>query len=364
MAETRANSSLTPQVWDEDFTTEFYQTNPFAMYAGTSENNVIRMKEDFASKRGNGITFEFITNLKRGVILDRQPLRGHEDALGEYGDKVFWHMRKKGISIHEYDGDLAGIDLRKAARGNLKTWADEDVKWETIDRLGDVGTNCDVPYATAAAADKNTWDTNNADRILYGVARSNRVAGNHAAGLLNVDSTNDKLSRNVVSLMKRMALQASPRVTPIRVEGKNNRRYYVMFAHPYAFRDFKTDTDGIQSVVSVIERNEGIFLGGDREYDGVIVHEVDDMPIITGAGAGGIDIAPVYLVGQEAIGWAIKQRYRSRTQEDDYQQVTGLGMIGKWGMKKLAFGLADNPIAGVVGKQRGVVTGFVSAVSD
>src|SRR6476620_9302088 len=103
MAETRVQATnLSPTIWDEDFTTEFYQTNPFSMYAGTSENNVIRMKEDFASKRGNGITFEFITNLGRGVILDRQPLRGHEDKLGEYGDRVYWHMRKKGISIHEY----------------------------------------------------------------------------------------------------------------------------------------------------------------------------------------------------------------------------------------------------------------------
>jgi hypothetical protein len=54
--------------------------------------------------------------------------------------------------------------------------------------------------------------------------------------------------------------------------------------------------------VAVIERNEGIFLGGDREWDGVIVHEVDDMPIYTGIGNGGIDVSPVYLMGQEASG--------------------------------------------------------------
>ena len=364
MAETRVNSALSPTIWDDDFTTEFYQTNPFSAYMGTSENNPIRMKEDFASQRGNGITFEFITNFKRGAIVDRQPLRGHEDVLGEYGDKIMWQMRKKGVSIHELDRDLAAIDLRKAAKGTLKTWAEEDVKWAVIDRLGDVGSNSDVPYDGSTPADRNAWLTANPDRVLFGATRSN-YSTTFATAAGNVDSTNDKFGRAAVSMLKRMALTASPRITPIRVESRSNRRYFVAFAHPFVFRDLANDLNDIQSRVAVVERNEGIFLGGDREWDGVIVHEVDDMPIYTGIGNGGIDVSPVYLLGQEALGYAIKSRYATREQKDDYQQVEGLGMIGKWGMKKLVFspnyGGADPT---VYGKQRGVVTGFFSAVGD
>jgi hypothetical protein len=366
MAETRVNSTLTPTIWDDQFSTEFFQTNPFSAYSGTDSNNPIVMKEDFRSQRGNGITFEFITNLKRGTIYDRQPLRGHEDKLGEYGDRIFWRMRKKGISMHELDQDLAAIDLRKAAKGNLRTWADEDVKWETMDRLGDVGAACDVPWATAAASDKNTWVTNNSDRVLFGAGRSN-YSTTFATAVGNVDSTNDKLTRSSLSMLKRMALTASPRITPLRVESRSNRRYYVAFAHPFVFRDFRGDSESLRAGVSVIERNESIFLGGDLEYDGVILHEVDDMPIYTGIGNGGIDVSPVYLMGQEALGWAIKSRYATREQKDDYQQVEGIGMIGKWGMKKLCYnstfdvGAADST---VYGKQRGVVTGFFSATGD
>lgn len=365
MAETRVNSALSPTYWDDQFSTEFYQTNPFAAYSGTSSNNPIVMKEDFASKRGNGITFEFITNLKRGTIFDRQPLRGHEDVMGEYGDKIFWRMRKKGISMHELDEDLAAIDLRKAAKGNLRTWADEDVKWETIDRLGDVGAKCDVPFDTASTADKNTWVTNNADRVLFGNGKAN-YSTTFATAAGNVDSTNDKLTRSALSMLKRIALTASPRITPISVETRSNRRYFVAFAHPFVFRDFVKDAEDVQAKVSVIERNEGLFLGGDREWDGVILHEVDDMPIYAGIGNGGIDISPVYLMGQEALGWAIKSRYRSREQKDDYDQVHGLGMIGKWGMKKLCYNGADfgGADTSVYGKQRGLVTGFFSAVGD
>jgi hypothetical protein len=364
MAETRVNANLSPTIWDDQFSTEFYQTNPFSNYAGTTENNVIVMKEDFAAQRGNGVTFEFITNLKRGTIFDRQPLRGHEDVMGEYGDKVSWRLRKKGISIHELDRDLAAIDLRKAAKGNLRTWADEDVKWETIDRLGDVGSNLDIPFADSATADKNAWVTGNADRVLFGAARSN-YSTTFATAIGNVDSTNDKLTRGAVSMLKRMALTASPRISPIRVEQRSNRRFFVAFVHPFVFRDFVADLNPTQAQVAVVERNEGIFLGGDREWDGVIVHEVDDMPIYTGIGNGGIDVSPVYLVGQEALGWAIKSRYASREQKDDYDQVQGIGMIGKWGMKKLGY---SSTVGGtdttVYGKQRGVVTGFFSAVGD
>jgi hypothetical protein len=362
MAETRFVASSVPQIWDDNFSTEFYQTNPFATYAGTSENNIIVMKEDFASKRGNGITFPFITNLARGTIFDRQPLRGHEDILGEYGDTVYWRMRKKGISLHEMDVDLEAIDLRKAAKGNLKTWADEDVKYETIDRLGDVGANCDIPWDSASPADKSAWLALNGDRVLFGAARSNYSA-TYTTAIGTVDTTNDKLTRRSLSLLKRMALAARPRITPLKVEQRSNRRYFVAFAHPYVFRDFVTDAEDVTAKVSVIERNEGLFLGGDREWDGVILHEVDDMPIYTGIGAGGSDVSPVYLLGQEALGWAIKDRYKSREQLDDYQQVEGLGMVGKWGMKKLCFGYgSDN--AAVIGKQRGVVTGFFTAQGD
>lgn len=361
MADTRAISQLTPEIWDDTFTVEWYQQNPFSPYSGTSENNPIRMKEDFQSKRGNGITFEFITRLGRGTILDRQPLRGHESQLGEYGDIAYWRMRKQGISYHEVDADLAAIDLRRASKTSLRNWADEDVKFEAIDRLQDVGAACNVPYPTASTTDKNAWCAANSDRILFGSAKANYSA-TLSTGMGTVDSTSDKLSRSIVSLAKRMALTANPRITPIRVESRMNRRYYVMFAPTFAFRDFKADTDTVQEQVFIVEKNEEIFIGGDREYDGVIVHEVDDMPVYTGLGNGGIDIAPCFLMGTEALGWAMKSRFKSRTDKDDYGQEQGLGMFGKWGMKKLCYQFG--PDQTVVNKQRGLLTVYVSAVAD
>ncbi|WP_022722875.1 DUF4043 family protein, partial [Rhodopseudomonas sp. B29] len=336
MADTRVNANLSPTVWDDKFSTEFFQSNPFSAYAGTSPNNVIRMKEDFASKRGNGITFEFITNLARGTIFDRQPLRGHEDTLGEYGDKVFWRMRKKGISMHELDVDLAAINLRDAAKTTLKTWSNEDVKWEVIDRMGDVGANCDVPYDTSTATDRNNWVTNNSDRVRFGNASSN-YSSTFATAAGNVGTASDTFTVDSVVDLKAVALAAKPRITPIEVKERSNQRFFVAFVHPRVMRDYKKSVRVTETQVNVQSRNEAIFMGGDREMDGVVLHEVDDMPVYTGIGASGTNVYPVFLCGQEVLGWAIKQRYRSREQEDDYGQVESLGMFGKWGMKKLCY---------------------------
>lgn len=361
MAEVRVNANLSPTVWDDKFSTEFFQSNPFSAYAGTSTNNVIRMKEDFASQRGNGITFEFITNLKRGTIYDRQPLRGHEDSLGEYGDKIFWRMRKKGISMHELDVDLAAIDLRGAARSTLKTWSNEDVKWEVIDRLGDVGANCDVPYDMSTVADRNSWVTSNPDRVRFGNESAN-YSTTFATAAGNVDATNDLFTVDSVVDLKAVALAASPRITPVEVKERSNQRFFVAFVHPRVMRDYKKSVRVTETQVNVQKRNEAIFMGGDREMDGVVIHEVDDMPSYTGIGNNGATLYPVYLCGQEALGWAIKSRYRSREQTDDYGQVQGLGMFGKWGMKKLCYSptIGGNDTT-VYGKQRGLVTGFYAA---
>ncbi|WFR98712.1 DUF4043 family protein [Rhizobium tumorigenes] len=373
MAETRVTDGLSPTIWDDQFSVEFFQRNPFSAYAGTGSDNPIVMKEDFASKQGNGITIEFITNLDRGSIRGRQPLRGHEDKLGEFGDKVSWDMRKKGISLHELDVDLAAIDLRKASKGALKTWADEDVKFEVIDRLQDVGQNLDVAYVDATAADKNTWHTNNKDRVLYGNSLGNYTAGNHAASLANITAAGGKFTKDSVSLMKRVALAARPRITPTSIQDDENRRFFVCFVGSLEMRDFVASLNESERQQSVARRSEGMFLGGDREWDGVIVHEVDDMPILAGLGNTGVNVQPAILLGNEALGWGLKARYSSREQKDDYDQVTGLGMIGKWGMKKLGYTigdagktvlLADGSSTNVFGKQRGIVNGFFAATGD
>jgi hypothetical protein len=365
MPETRAVAELTPEIWDEEFSVETFQSNPFAAYSGTGAGNIIRMKEDFKSKRGNGISFEFITQLNEDAITGRTPLEGNEDQLGEYGDKVFWDRRKKGISIHEIDAEEAAIDLRAASRENLRDWADQDIKKMILRRSLDVGEDCDVDYFTGSDLTnaKNAWNVNNADRVLYGSAASNYNAV-HATALATVNNTVDqgKAGKKMLGILKRMAATASPKITPVKWSKTDNRKVFVVGLHPFTFRDVLASLESVEAQVSIAKRNEGIFLGGDREYDGCVLHEIEDMPLIPGAGNGGIDLAPVLFMGQEAFGWGLKSRYKSREAKDGYGEVTGLGMFADYGIKKLCYRYGPNE--DVHGKQRGLITGFAAAVAD
>lgn len=362
MAETRVIPGLSPTEWDKTFTIEYLQQNPFAPYAGVSRNKPIVMKENFASERGNGITFEFITALDQGVTLNYEKLLGHEDRLSEYGDRVYWNVVRKGIALHDLDCDLSSIDLRKAAKDSLRRFADDYLIQQIIEALSSVGDSCQIAYTKASDIDKNVWVTNNKDRVLFGRKTAN-FANDMATALANIDVSDGTLTMKAVSTLKAMALQASPRITPLSVAA-NARRFFVAFVPTLVFKDFVESSNQIQSSVGIIDKNQEIFRGGDREFDGVILHQVDGIKPIKGAGKSGIDVWPVYLLGQEALGWAIKQRFKTREEHSDYGIVKGIALEAKWGIKKLCYSKVfgkNGSDSSIFGKQHGMVSGFFAA---
>lgn len=361
MAETRTMSTNNPMIWDRNFTIEMYQHNPFAAYAGTGSNKPIVMKEEFTSQKGNGISFEFITKLSKETRFDYDTLRGNEEQLGEYGDRVYWRQRMKGITMHEIDCKLSAIDLRKAAKDVLKQWAEEDLIRETIQQLGAVGESCDVLFHGATTDEKNAWLSKNTDRVSFGGSVQN-LQSDFETSMASIDSETGLFSCRAVTTLKTLALLASPRITPV-TSSIRGRRYFIAFVPTLLFNDFVQDCNYFNSCVSIISKNEEIFRGGDREFDGVILHQVDDMPVYPKAGRDKTDVYPVYLLGQEALGWAIKSRYKTREEYSDYGRVHGIAMIGDWGIKKLCYSPTFSTSlsvqdATILGKQRGVVTGF------
>ena len=50
-----------------------------------------------------------------------------------------------------------------------------------------------LDYGTATETQKVAWLVDNADRVLFGAAKSNNSSNDHSASLANVDSTDDKL---------------------------------------------------------------------------------------------------------------------------------------------------------------------------
>lgn len=361
MAQTTAAAGLTPQQWDDKYFREYLGNNPFKPYMGKGSSSIIQVKEDLTKKKGDSLTFALVNKLTGAANDGTTKLEGNEEALGSRSHKLTVALRRNGVSITEFEDQISAIELRNAAKDQLMDWSMEQ---DTDRVIAQLYSKNGVAYGTASEAQKDAWLVDNADRVLFGAAKANNSGNDHSASLLNIDAVNDKATPDALSLMKRIALSADPKIRPIRMEGMN-KRYFVVFAHPLAFRDLKDNATirQAQREVTLTKQNNKLFQGGDLEWDGMIIHEVDDMTTLTGVGAAGIDVGGVFLCGAQALGLGIASRWATRTKgETDYGNEKGVAVRAIDGLDKMTFGSGaadtDNP------KDHGVVTGYFAAVAD
>jgi N4-gp56 family major capsid protein len=361
MAQTIVPDNNRILTWDSDFFTEYQRKNQFSRYMKSSSNAVIHVDERLGSQSGESIGFTLINALKNAPITGSNTLEGNEESMVQRTFRVYIDQIRNGVVYPMLQQKWTSLSLRDAAKEELKTWI---MNLTRDDIIAALHSKNGVAYGTATEAEKDAWLVDNADRVLFGASKSNNSGNDHSASLANIDSTNDKLTTGALSLMKRMALTATPKINPVREDGTNGRHYYVAFVHPLVMRDLKADTTLTQAQreVSIRNQNNKLFEGGDVEWDGVIVHETDEMPVISGVGASGIDVSPVFFCGAQAVAMAYGQRTKSVERDFDYGELKGLAIGEIRGIKKMLFGSGVTDRADL--KDHGVLTGYFAAVSD
>jgi N4-gp56 family major capsid protein len=292
-------------------------------------------------------------------VTGNTTLEGNEEALDSRSHKVEVAPLRHAVAITEWEEQKSAIELRDAARMMLKLWAMTKLRDDIIAALLSINGTA---YASASEATKDAWLVDNADRVLFGAAKSNNSANDHSASLANIDSTNDTLTPGVVSLAKRMAQTASPKIRPVRLS--EDEEWYVMFAHPMAFRDFSQNATITQANREARMRGveNPLFTGGSLLWDGVIVREIPEITTLTGVGNGSIDVAPNFLVGAQALGVAWARRTRTTTNVRDYGFIHGVGISEVRGIEKLIFGSGSADTDDL--QQHGVVTVYTAGVAD
>ena len=360
MANTTVATGLTVQQWDDKFFSEYFQENRFKDEMGTSENSIIQVKEDLTKKKGDSITFALVNRLTGAGVTGSSTLEGNEEALDTRSFKLEVTKRRNAVRVADLDEQFSAISLREAGKVSLQDWAQENTRDRIITALGSING---VAYGSASEAQKDAYLVDNSDRVLFGAAKSNNSSNDFSASLANIDNTADKLTTGAASLMKRMALTASPRIRPVR-STSSGRRYYVCYVPSLVFRDLKTDTTITQAQreVGLRMQNEKLFEGGDIEWDGIIFKEVDDIAVLSGVGASGIDVAPVYLCGAQALGYGIAKRWYSAEETFDYGDKHGVAINEFGNFAKLTFGSGSGDTDDL--KDHGVVTGFFASVAD
>ncbi len=364
MTDTRVSTGLTVEQWDDKFFMEYLSENRFAGEMGTSENDIIQVKENLTKKPGDRINFALVNRLTNEATLGRDTLEGNEEDLVSRSYELLVNKRRNAVRVAEIDEQFSAISLRDAGKATLKEWSMKDTEKLIIQSLASINGK---KYADASENEKDAWLVDNFDRVMFGAATAGYT--DHSADLSLLDLTGDKLTAARISQMKYMArVTANPKIRPIR-STSNGRHYYMLYVDPRCFRDLKADTTITQAQreVSLEMENNRLFQGGDLLWDGVIIKEVPEMFDQLGAtlankgDAGTVEVGCAFLCGAQAIGTAYAKRWKTKQEEFDYGDKHGVAIEAIYGVGKMQFGSGTSDTADL--KDHGLVTGYFATTN-
>lgn len=352
MADTVSATGLRAQQWDDKFFTQYIQEGPFRPMYGTDEASIIQLKEDLRKGTGDSISIALVNRLTNAGVTGSNVLEGMEEDLASRSMRIYIDKVRNAVRIAEMEEIKSSIDLRDAARSALMTWAREYTRDQFITALGSLNGTA---FVNRTAAIGDAWLVDNLDRVYFG---ANVGSGTDlSADLAQLDTTNDLFNITALDGMVLKAKTCNPKIRPVRDE-KDGRRYYVALANPHAFKNLRDSLDTeVLAVTNVQAQGAKLFEGGDIHWNGVIVKEVDDIPIYSNIGNGGTaEVTPVYLMGAQALAMVHGKRFKSMTKEFDYGDKFGVAVEAIMGIRKVLFGTGSGDTDDL--KDHGVVTGY------
>jgi hypothetical protein len=360
---------------------EFVRENLFSPYMSEDLTAIIRVRQELTNG-GEQMNIPLVAKLSgRGV--GSGTLVGNEEAIDNYGMRLWIDWARTAVAVKKSDQQKDSADIFGEAKPLLVDWGKERQRDDIIQAfmalpsesaqtgLGSAEgeTVNGLRYELSTAAQKNTFNADNQDRLLFGNNISN-YSGTHATALANIDTTNDTFTKASLLLLKRLAENASPKIRPFKT--KDGYEYYVAFAGSYTFRDLQNSLETINKDARSRENggmnNNPIFQDGDLMYEGVIVRKVPEISSfvtnvwtsLTTAGASSARVEPVFMCGQQAaaFGWGQMAKPTFR-KEDDYGFISGSGTEMAYGVGKMFKKTAGGNL-----RQWGCATGFFAGALD
>lgn len=385
MAETVLASASVVQKWRYDYYQEYVRQTGFSAYMGKGKNNVIRVVNDLLNERGKTINIPLIMALRGSGVTGSQVLVGNEEDLSNANDAVSVDWKRNAVVVPKSTSAYTGINLWNAAKDANKEWSARTLKNDIIDTFGSViipggalstgfAADTAVLYSAATTGQKNTYLTNNSDRMLFGALTANSVSNVWATALATVDTTNDRMSTTIAELAKRVAentgpdstggisTNTRPAITPYTTtDGVYTG--FVMFCAPNSFRDIQNDTNMISANRDARARegnaykNNPLFMDGDLLKDGIIYRKIPELRRLTLVGVGGssCNVDRNFLCGQAALtlGWGQMPKPTEK-KEDDYGFRPGTGIEELRGQKKTSY----------LGSNYGMIEVLTASVDD
>ena len=379
MALTTIQTNNKKILFTKEINREFVRENMFSPYTSEGLDAVIRRRYE-PKKGGEQMNIPLVTKLNNSAV-GVGTLVGNEEEIENYGMRVWVDWARHAVVTNDAEKQKDSADIFGIAKPLLSDYMKELMRDEHIEAFmalpsesAPVGLGSGagqrvngILYEDASAAEKNTWNAANSDRVLYGAAVSNYNA-THATALGVVDTTADTMSASLLSTAKRAALLSNPAIRPKKT--KDGYEHYVVFCGAYAFRDLKNDLKDENMDGRPRSNNNVVWKDGDLEWDGMIIRQVpeissmveDKFTSLVTAGDSSSRVEPYFLCGKQSLVCAYGSMLKpTKRAEDDYEFITGVGVQTCYGVGKM---FKKHPASGSNLKQWGMLTGFVNAAAN
>lgn len=293
--------ALTKKVWSAKVMKEALRSLYLSKFMGEKDNSIIQTKTDLKKEKGDRITISLrmqMTNAGQSSSTTGITLEGNEEAL------VFYDY---SVSLSEY-----GHGVKAQSKLSLQR-PPFDLREEMKDGLSD-------------------WLSNKMESLLITTLLAAPTSGHK---IVKTGSGGSNLTTALISQAKRKAQLATPKVQPVKIEGKE---YYIMLVHPYGTKALKADTSWINAQLYAAHRGSDnpLFTGALGVWDGVIIHEYDRSNLILSG-----TIIRNLLMGRQAGCWAWGQYPEWYEKLFDYYRIPGVATDFLSGIGKTKFNNED-----------------------
>jgi N4-gp56 family major capsid protein len=274
------NHNLAVKLWRKKLMQEALKQTYLSKFMGKGSDSLIQVLDDTQKSAGDRITVGLRMQLTGDGVQGDATLEGNEEALVTYSDNVFINQLRHAVrSGGKMSEQRIPFSVREEARVGLTDWwADRFDIWGFNQLCG----NTDV---------SDTRRTGNQATIAATATTGLFAGGDHGAEASLTASTTNALQLKDIDRAVAKAKTATPMIRPVKHKGED---YYILFIHPYAMYQLRTDTttnnyvDIFKSALQGGKYDDNpIFTGAAFAYNNVIVHESTRIPTIVGTPATG-----------------------------------------------------------------------------
>jgi N4-gp56 family major capsid protein len=320
MANTTSNSALRAELWRKQLFADVRDLLFMERFMGTTEQSMIQELTDLKAAKATKVTFGLGMKLSGDGVTGDGELEGNEEAMVDYDESLSVDQLRHAVrSSGKLDDKKTIYDKRVSAKNRLADWFAERADKEMVDKLCGKASSTFSNTPTAAAA----------TRCVY-------AGGQSSIGAL---TTAMKMDTKVLDAAKQLAMLATPRIKPLKINGKE---HFVAILHPYDFTNLKQDPVWAQAQREAGVRGESnpIFSGAVGMYNGIVIHEHEYI-YRTNDGNTSAYISRNVLCGQQALVFAWGENVKWVEKTFDYGNKFGVSCGAIFGCIKPIFNSLD-----------------------